>query len=215
MTTLLVVAFIGLIAGCFMMFSLSPVEFADNIAKLFRSRKKSLAQKIKEANSTKKVKGIRKTIIETKEILAVTGKQNLFGTLVVFSVALFIAGTFISLMLNNFFMIPVLAVGLAMLPFWYVMFTANFYKKQLNAELETALSIITTSYLRSENFITAVEENADYLNPPVGEVFKQFLAQTNLINADIQLALENIKYKISNEVYREWIDAVIALFSLK
>jgi hypothetical protein len=41
-------------------------------------------------------------------------------------------------------------------------------------------------------------------------VFKQFLAQTNLINADTVLALENIKYKIANEVYREWIDAVIA-----
>jgi hypothetical protein len=90
------------------------------------------------------------------------------------------------------------------------MFTANFYKKQLNAELETALSIITTSYLRSENFILAVEENVEYLNPPVQDVFRQFLAQTNLINADVELALENIKPKISNDVFREWVDAVIA-----
>ena len=210
MTTLTVVAFIGLIAGFFMMFSLSPFELADSIAKLFRSRKKTLAQKIREATNEKKIKGIRKTVLETKETLAVTGKQNLFGKLTLISIVLFIAGAFLSLMMNNFLMIPVMAVGLAMLPFWYVLFTANFYKKQLNAELETALSIITTSYLRSENFILAVEENADYLNPPVGEVFRQFLAQTNLVNSDIQLALENIKYKISNEVYREWIDAVIA-----
>jgi hypothetical protein len=113
-------------------------------------------------------------------------------------------------MMNNVLMIPVMAVGFSLLPFWYVMFTANFYKKQLNAELETSLSIITTSYLRSENFILAVEENAAYLNPPVCDVFRHFLAQTNLINADTVLALENIKYKIANEVYREWIDAVIA-----
>ena len=123
---------------------------------------------------------------------------------------MFIAGAFFALMMNNVLLIPVLAVGFALMPFWYVLFTANFYKKQINAELETALSIITTSYLRSENFILAVEENADYLNPPVGDVFKEFLAQTNLINADIELALENIKYKIASEVYREWIDAVIA-----
>ena len=210
MTIVLTVAFIGLLAGSFMMLSLSPFEFAENVGGLFRNRKKTIAQKIKDAANTKKVKGIRKTIIETKEILEVTGKKHLFGTLTVFSIVLFTAGTFISLMLNNMLMIPVMAVGFAMLPFWYVMFTANFYRKQLNAELETALSIITTSYLRSENFILAVEENANYLNPPVCDVFKQFLAQSNLINADLRLALENIRYKIANEVYRECIDAVIA-----
>jgi len=210
MMTILLVAFIGLTAGAFMMLSISPFEFADNIGELFKNRKKTIAQKIKDATNKKKVKGIRKTILETKEILEVTGKQNLFGTLTVFSIILFIAGTLFSLMLNNVLMIPVMAVGFALLPFWYVMFTANFYKKQLNAELETALSIITTSYLRSENFILAVEENINYLNPPVCDVFKMFLAQTNLINADIRLALENIRYKIASEVYREWIDAVIA-----
>jgi Flp pilus assembly protein TadB len=210
MTLILLMAFLGLVIGGFLMMSLSPMDFADNVAGLFRGRKKTLARKIKEANNTKKVKGIRKTILETKEILEVTGKQHLFGTLTVFSIILFIAGTFFSLMMNNVLMIPVMAVGFSLLPFWYVMFTANFYKKQLNAELETSLSIITTSYLRSENFILAVEENVNYLNPPVCDVFRHFLAQTNLINADTVLALENIKYKIANEVYREWIDAVIA-----
>ena len=192
------------------MLSLSPFEFAGSIAKLFGRRKKTLARQIKEATNNKEVKGIRKTIVEAKEILKVTGKENLFGTLIVISVALFIVGTFVALLLNNFLMIPVMAIGFSLLPFWYVMFTANFYKKQLNAELETSLSIITTSYLRSENFILAVEENIPYLNPPVCDVFKQFIAQANLINGSLELALESIKYKIANDVYREWIDAVIA-----
>jgi Flp pilus assembly protein TadB len=210
MTTILVLAFAGMITGGFMMLSLSPFGFAESTAKMFKSRKKTITRKIREATSDKKVKGIRKVIIETKEILAVTGKSNLFGTLTVLSIALFIIGTFFSLMLNNFLMIPVMAVGFSLLPFWYVMFTANFYKKQLNAELETALSIITTSYLRSENIILAVEENISYLNPPVCDVFRIFLAQTKLINVDLRLALESIKHKVANEVYREWIDAVIA-----
>ncbi len=210
MTTLLIAAFIGIIAGGFIMLSISPFELAANIAGLFRRGKKSLARQIKEATETKKVKGIRKTVTETREILAVTGKQNLFGTLTVISIALFIAGAFLSLMMDNVLMIPIMAAGFSLLPFWYVLFTANFYKKQLNAELETALSIITTSYLRNENFILAVEENIDYLNPPVCDVFKLFLAQTNLINADLRQALESIRCKVASEVYREWIDAVIA-----
>ena len=43
--------------------------------------------------------------------------------------------------------------------------------KAISAELETALSIITTSYLRNEDIQTAVEENLEYLNPPVKNAF--------------------------------------------
>ncbi len=210
MTTLLVAAFIGLMGGSFLMLSLSPFEFAGSVAELLGRRKKSITRQIREATEPRKIKGLRKTALETKEILAVTGKQNLFGTLLVFSIILLIVGVFLSLMLGNLLMIPVMAIGFSLLPFWYVMFTANFYKKQLNAELETALSIITTSYLRSENFILAVEENISYLNPPVCDVFRMFLAQTNLINGNIRKALENVKYMVASEVYREWIDAIIA-----
>ena len=210
MTAILLAAFVGLVAGVFLLLKLPPAEFAENIAALFRRRKKTLAQMIKEASGTKGPKGIRRTILETKEVLGASGKQRLFGTLAVSSIALFAAGALFSLMLGNFLMVPVMAVGFSLLPFWYVIFTANHYRKQLNAELETALSIITTSYLRSENFMLAVEENVAYLNPPVCDVFRMFLAQAGLINADIRLALENIKYKVASGVYREWVDAVIA-----
>jgi hypothetical protein len=108
------------------------------------------------------------------------------------------------------FLVPTLAGGLSLLPFWYILFTANYYKKHLNLELETALSVITNSYLRSESIITAVDENITYLNPPVADVFKAFLAQTRLINSNTRLALENLKDRIDNNVFQEWCDAVIA-----
>jgi hypothetical protein len=76
-TTLLVVALMGLIAGAFLMLNISPIEFADNIMGIFKNRRKTLAQRIKEATAEKKVKGIRKIIIEAKEILSVSGKQHL------------------------------------------------------------------------------------------------------------------------------------------
>ena len=149
MNILITAAFIGMIVGGFLLLSLSPLEFAQNIAAVFKGKNKTIKDKIKDATNTKKIKGIRKIIIETKEILEVTGKQYLFGTLCVFSIFLFVAGTFISIVLDNMLMIPIMAVGFALLPFWYIMFTANFYKKQLNGELETALSVITTSYPRN------------------------------------------------------------------
>jgi hypothetical protein len=75
--------------------------------------------------------------------------------------------------------------------------------------LEIALSTITSSYNRTENIITAVEENLSYLHSPVREVFERFITQTKMINPDIILALEQMKDGINNSVFHEWIDAMI------
>jgi len=106
-------------------------------------------------------------------------------------------------------MIPVLSVGFALLPFWYVRIIAIRWRKELNSELETALSIITTSYLRSDSIITAIEENINYINPPVYDVFRIFLTQSKLINSNIKIALENLKSGIDSAVFHEWVDALI------
>lgn len=50
--------------------------------------------------------------------------------------------------------------------------TAASYKKHLNEELETAISIITTSYLRTEDLIRAVKENLPYINEPVKAILR-------------------------------------------
>ena len=101
-----------------------------------------------------------------------------------------------------------MAVGFLFLPFWYVKLTANHYKRDVSAELETALSVITTAYLRTEDIVTAVEENIAYLNPPVFRVFQDFLIQIKMVNPDVQAALRILRGRIDNEVFREWCDAV-------
>ena len=99
---------------------------------------------------------------------------------------------------------------MGLIPFWYVLFTSHSYKKLMNNEIETGLSIITSSYLRSESIITAVEENIHYLNPPVADVFRGFLAETGMISADVKQALSNMKPKLDNYIFREWVNAAIA-----
>lgn len=156
MTLLLFIAFIGMIAGAFIIFSISPLEFIDNIIKRFGRKDNSIKARITAVTQKKRAKGIRLLIKETKEILHTTNKSSRFSVLCVTSLTLFISGAFVAIAMTNMFLIPVLAVGFTLLPFWYVLFTANFFKKQLNNELETALSVITASYLRTESIITAV-----------------------------------------------------------
>lgn len=209
MNSMILIAFLGLMTGSFILIQTSPFEMIRDIAKLFDKKEQSIKTKVKNATSTKKKKGIGKLIEETKDILKATNKEDRFTMICTISFALLVIGVFVAVLMNNMFLIPVLSIGFALLPFWYVKFTAGKWKKELNSELETALSVITTSYIRSESIITAIDENINYINPPVHDVFKAFLTQTKLINSNIKIALEGLKYKIDSAVFHEWIDGVI------
>ena len=119
------------------------------------------------------------------------------------SLVLFALGACIAILAGNAFLVPVLAVGFMLMPFWYVKLTAGGFKKDVAAELETALSVITTAYLRTENFQQAVEENVRYLHHPVQEVFQRFLTRIKHIDPDMDAALHDLKYAIDNEVWQD------------
>ena len=54
----------------------------------------------------------------------------------------------------------------------------------------------------------SVEENLEYLNPPVKTVFADFVSRIRLIDSDLEAALEELKGKIENDVFMEWVDAL-------
>ncbi len=211
MTVLVTIAFLLAVTGSFLLLSLSPFAFLEGLAAYIKPRKTSIRSRVEKSRKNKQPKGLKLLFIETKEILRVTGKNRSFTALCILSMILIVVGTMIALTMNNGYLVPVLAGGLALLPFYYVKLTAGRHKKQINTELETALSIITTSYLRGKNtIIRAIEENQPYLNPPVAEVFRNFLLQAKLINSNTKEALEGMKAGVNNSVFHEWVDAVIA-----
>ena len=210
MNIILLVACIGMITGFFILLSLSPTEFTDGIFKGFLSKPKSIKEEINQVTNRKKVSFLKREITEVQQILKITGREKRFPILCVISLALFAVGGSIAIMMSNFFLVPVLAVGFMFLPLWYIRLTQTHFKKDISAELETALSIITTAYLRNEDILTAVEENIAYLNPPVLSVFKGFIYGIKMINPDVTAGLQAMRGQIDNAVFREWCDAMIA-----
>lgn len=211
MTILVTLAFLLAVTGSFILLSLSPFTFFEGLAAYIRPQKTSMKSRIEKSRKNKQPKGLKLLFLETKEILRITGKSGMFTALCILSMLLFVVGAMIALTMKNSYLVPVLAAGLALLPFYYVKLTAGRHKRQINTELETALSIITTSYLRGKNtIIRAIEENQPYLNPPVAEVFRNFLLQAKLINSNTKEALAGLKTGIDNAVFHEWVDAVIA-----
>lgn len=208
MTAIQLLACAGMIVGTFLLLGMKPVEFTDGLFAFLMRPKKSIREDIKESSGRKKAGVLRREILEAQEVLKMTGRGNRFSVICAISLALFCAGGSIAILLGNFFLAPVMAVGFLFLPFWYVKLTASHYKRDVSAELETALSVITTAYLRTEDIVTAVEENIVYLNPPVSKVFQSFLLQIKLVNPDVEAGLRAMREQIDNEVFREWCDAL-------
>lgn len=209
MNTLLLIACIGMITGSFILVSLSPKAFANQLLASLSKRPGSIKNEIKVATQRKKVSYFRREISEVQAILKLTGRESWFSMVCALSLLLFVIGSSIAILLGNLFALPVLGIGFMMLPFWYIRLTQSHFKKDIAAELETALSIITTSYLRNEDLLTAIEENVDYLNPPVLSVFKAFLYRIKMVDPDVLAGLKEMKQQIDNAVFREWCEAMI------
>lgn len=209
MTTIQLIACVGMIAGFFMLLRLSPMQFTEGVFQRLTSRPKSLRDEINESTRRKKQSVLRREIAEAQNILKLTGREAKFPAVCAMSLLLFVVGASVAVVLGNFFLVPVLAVGMMFLPFWFIRLTAGHYKKNVAAELETALSIITTAYLRNEDIQTAVEENISYLNPPVRNVFAEFLARIELVDPNVDAALRDMAGKIENPVFQEWVAALL------
>lgn len=210
MVTLKIVALIGLCVGLFLLFNISFVDFTGGIFNGLLAGPKGIREEILEETSRKKKSIIRREIDETRNILENTERLDKFPLICTASLTLFAIGAVIAIFLENYFLVPVFAIGFMFIPFWYIKLTASNYKKNVAAELETALSIITTAYLRNEDIITSVEENVRHLNPPVRNAFEEFVTKVRMVNPNVEEALDELKGKINNDVFKEWVDAMKA-----
>ena len=209
MTMLKLIACVGIVFGCFTLLDLGLLEFANEIFAFLQREKSSVKRRVLFKQGKLKKGFFRRQIEQSKNVLEVTGKGHKFELLCTVSLVLLAVGAALAILLENVFLVPIFSVGFMLLPFWYVKLIEANYKKDISMDLETALSIITTAYLRTENIVRAIEENVKNLNPPVKNVFEEFLTQVKYVNPNEETAIKAMKARINNEVFREWCDAVV------
>ena len=209
MTVIYLICFTIIAIGIVFIFGLTPEGLTNDLSPLF-SKKKSLRDKALLARGKKKPKRIVIEIQRIKTALEETGKEKQFSVACATSVVLLIAGCMVAVIIDNLFLIPVFAVTFAIIPFVYLRKTISLYERHVKEDLETALSIITTSYVRNDNIINAVSENIRYLKPPVKGIFESFIAEATSITPDIRVDISHLKGKISDSIFEEWCDVLIA-----
>ena len=200
------IVFTLLVNGFFTLFGL---RFMDLIQVLAVGKQSTLQDDV-DVLLGKPAKGFfNRESVEIEQLLKTTGREGRFTVIKRISVLLFAVGAVISLLLNNPFLIPVLGAGFAFAPIWYLRSTAAVYRKHLNEELETAISVVATSYLRSGDLLEAVKEDIRYLNPPVKGNFEAFITEAEMINANMISAINSLKMKIPNLIFHEWCNTLI------
>lgn len=201
-----IIIFLLIINGLFTLFS---IRFLDFLHVLAPTQKSTLKDDI-DVLLGKPAKGFfNRETMEVEQLLKATGREGRFHLIKRASIFLFALGAMIALLLSNPFMIPILGAGFAFTPIWYLRSTAAAYRKNLNEELETAVSVITTSYLRSGDLLKAVKENIPYLNPPVKSHFESFITESEMLNANMISTINSLKMKIPNQIFHEWCNTLI------
>lgn len=195
--------------GLVLVLHITPEQITKDFSGLF-NKKQSLRDKSLTVRGKKKSRKIAVELNKLRTALVETGKEKQFSVALALSFLLMITGCVFGIVINNPFLIPVLAIAFALIPFIYLKRALNIYETHAKEELETALSIITTSYIRSDNILTAVNENVGYLKPPVRNIFESFVNEATMVTPDIRQAISHLKEKISNSIFEEWCDTLIA-----
>ncbi len=202
-----------LISGLFLIVAivcflhLTPKQIAADILEL-TVKEPSLRDQVRALRSGKQKKKIGQRLLYTQDALTAMGKEDKFALVICASLVLFVVGAVLAILFGNVFLVPSFAAFLAIVPFVYGRSSLAYYEKHIAEELETTLSIITTSYIRTEDIITSVQENLGYLKPPLKEHFSAFVSDATMIS-DTRQALRNLRTKVRDVVFEEWIDALM------
>ena len=209
MTFVYLICFILLAVGAVLLLKLTPERITGDLMR-FVSPKQTLRDKVLTRKGKKKSRKITVELRRIKDALEQTGKGNQFAVACAASLLLMIVGCVIAIMIDNPFLVPVFAIAFAMIPFIYAKRTVAYYDNHVKEELETALSIITTSYVRTDDIVSAVKENIQYLKPPVKDIFAGFVAENMMISSDVKQSIRHLKEKVNNSIFAEWCETLIA-----
>lgn len=150
-------------------------------------------------------------VMKAKNILNTTKRADEYQSTIIKCLIFSFIGITIALIIDNIILIPVLALLGFMIPLWSVNLYQNKYKKYMNMQLESCVSLITTSYIRNDNILVAIEENIDNISDLIKPEFEEFLAEYK-VDPNMRTCIRSLQSKINDNIFREWCDAVIKAY---
>lgn len=196
--------FLLLTAGLFALWGVDPRDLLPRR----RKSKPPLSEVIREAQGRRR-KGIWKEGGEIDRLLSATGRPGRRKQVIRISLLAFAVGAVLPVLFGNPYLSPVLGTGFALTPLYLLRSRETAYRKRLSQEAANATSIITTSYLRTDDLVQSVRENLPYLGSSVKDAFSEFIYNTEMISANIPAALARLQAQVPNNIFQEWCSILI------
>lgn len=203
-----VISSVLIIISIVCLLDLTPEQVTDDVINVITPNE-TLTDKAKNIRGNKRKHALYRRLMNMKTALTVTGKSKQFTLVCCLSLILFSAGIIVSVLINNIFLMPALSIAFALIPFFYTSSTLSYYEKHVKEELETTLSVITNSYIRTDDIVSSVHDNIKYIKPPLREIFMSFEGEATAVSSNVKRALYNLREKVDNEIFREWCDTII------
>lgn len=174
-----------------------------------KTKPKTAKEYVDNINGTSTENFFRRSFRESRQIYNIIGQPERYKRVLILCALFSVAGLVLGAFLHNFMLSIVLAVGLYFVPMWLTKFQLYRYQQYLSEELETALSLITTSYMRSGDLLHAVEENLSYIHEPLKTAFTIFSNNVRYVDSNVAAQIERLKESIENNLFAQWCDVLI------
>ena len=164
MTYVYLICFLLSVIAVICLLGLTPERITTDLMK-FVSPKQTLRDKVLAQKGRKKSRKLTVELNRIRDALITTGKGGQFTIACASSLLLMLIGCIVAIAIGNAFLIPVLAIAFALIPFAYAKRTISYYNNHIQQDLENALSLTTTAYLRTDDIITAVCSYIPFTSP--------------------------------------------------
>lgn len=206
-TILHALAVILMAFGIFMIFRLTPAQITQDMMNLLRPADK-LRTMVSDAQARRKRDGLYGELQRIRNTMQATGRGQLFPLLISCVFGFVAIGVVIAIILDNYWLIPTLAIAFGAIPFFYMGSSVVHYESSVREELETALSIITNAYIRTDDIVLAVEENLDFIKYPLRNIFEKFV-QDSVVMPSTKEVIIRLRERLDDQVFYEWCTTLI------
>jgi tight adherence protein B len=174
----------------------------ENYEKILKENRRKEILRIKP-NLRERLERKVKNTIELSEIELTLEK------FLVYTLISSIAGIMGGMILRNPLLMIIFGCFTAVIPFFYIQEKAKRKFKVIEENLPTSLGNIIAQFMSEEDFVIAVEKKLDQLPNPLNKYFTSFVNEVQVLNINVVEALENLKDKVDNYYFKEFIDLAI------
>lgn len=190
------------ISGLFLILGVMPSDLTKVLAKPFQHQR---MRKTRIRSITGKQPGfITRQLSEAQQMLDAAGMGEQTSTYRWLAIILAMLGFAFGLIIENQLAAFILAAGLAVAPLAIIRIRTGEYFRNLQANLEIGMGLVTNSYLQSGDLVGTIQTNLHLLPSPLDDLFSRFLVETQFIDANLVRAIEQMRDRVNNRYWKDW-----------